>query len=67
MDEPQGPQVGLTAQPIENPQLEAINDQIAELVAEALFHRLVKNVLENKVKHGKISGDAKTSGQPHHG
>jgi len=39
------PKPALTAQPVDHPQLEAINDRIAELVAEALFNYLLKHGL----------------------
>ncbi len=59
------PKPALTAQPVDHPQLEAINDRIAELVAEALFNRLVKNVLATKVNQSKILLDGRETGQPH--
>ncbi len=36
---------GLVAQPVVDPRLEAIDDQIAKLVAEALFNHLLKRGL----------------------
>ncbi len=36
---------GLVAQPVVDPRLEAVNDRIAELVAEALFNHLLKRGL----------------------
>ncbi len=39
------PKPALTAQPVDHPQLEAINERIAELVAEALFNYLLKHGL----------------------
>ena len=65
MTKPEKPQIRLVAKPVEDQRLEAINDQIAELVAEALFNRLVKNVLENKVKQSKIPIDGQATGQTH--
>ncbi len=59
--------IGLTAKPVVDPRLEALNDQIAELVAEALFNRMVKNVLENRVKQGKIAPDEQEAQQTHDG
>ena len=60
--ESQKPEIRLVAQPVKDPRLEAINDQIAELVAEALFNRLVKNVLENKDKPRHNEPDGKKVG-----
>lgn len=58
-------QLALTAQPMKDPRLEAIKDRIAELVAEALFNRMVKNVIENKVKQSKILVDDQAIRQTH--
>ena len=58
---------GLVAQAAVDPRLEAVNDQIAELVAEALFNRMVKNVLETRVKQSKIPPDEQEARKTHDG
>ncbi len=52
--EPQKPDVGLVALPIEDPRLEAIDDQIAELVADALYEYMLRLGLANKSKQDII-------------
>lgn len=59
------PSPALLAKSVTDPRLEALDDQIAELVAEALFNRTVKNVLVNKVKQSKISVDGQETRQAH--
>lgn len=65
MTDPQNCDIGLAAQRVEDPRIAMLDERIAELVAEALFNRLVKNVLANRSKQRIISpedtGDVQTT------
>jgi hypothetical protein len=59
------PGARLVIQSAPDPRLEALNERIAELVAEVLFEQLVKKALDNKVNQSKILVDGQEAQQAH--